>query len=436
VKRIADHLRDTIDQLPDAPGVYVFRDGTDQPLYVGKSKQLSQRVRQYFQPSVPDRKTAHLRALTKRIDVLVLDSEFQAREVEADLIRSYRPEYNSLYLDYMQRPLVKVSTNQPFPKVEVVPERDEESARYFGPYRSTRRLRRILDILGDIFPYRTCDYHIPEEGRPGELDRCHRYQLGRCKAPCVGDQTPEDYAKDLEKLMDFLDGSHDRVLNELDETIDEHARNHEYEAAGLIREYREAIDQLNEYNPFIRQTLDANFYHRTSDPEITGQLRVRDHRVSNFTIDTEHDSKPAKSDRRTVVSSTTGENQDKYKGRDPGNAEERQLLEALERTVSLYQSFPDNKQPIRDVVQADSETLTRLIGDRTLGDMSLKNRGDSLAERLVSHYALQIERGIPVPTTIESRNGDGPSARRVVQKALSRIRNQGLNQLERNRTET
>lgn len=429
IKTLSPSITDTIDHLPSEPGVYIFRDINDDPLYVGKSRCLRDRVRSYFRPTPRDRKMAHLRALTVSIDILRLNTDFQAMEVETDLIQSYRPPYNSLYLDYMHRPLVKITRNETYPQVEIVPEKEEPEARYFGPYRSTRRLRRILDVLGDCFQFRTCDYDIPAGGNTEQLERCHRALLDRCKAPCVGEDDPAAYGERMDRLVQFLEGNREPTLKVLRERMEKHADNHNYEAADMIKTQIEAIRHLDEYTPFIRRTLDANVYYMNEEHSAHGRITVRDHRVktlrlSRGPIQPAEDPTASAPNKRRHLTLADCQSRLPFPVTPPETTEEQTLTDVLGTTVKQFSAIQHHDYSITDKINLREELVHRRVGEQSERITApLRGRSQSGRKRMVEHYAHLIEDGVPVPNRIEASGNTTMklSARGIIRESLQRI---------------
>jgi len=401
-----------LESLPLSPGVYVFRDRKGTALYVGKSTKLRKRVQSYFRASSRDRKSRHLRALTKSIDIFCLNSDFQAKEVEADLIRSYRPHYNTLYLDYIRRPMIRISTDEPYASVNIVSNQDHgDSALYYGPYHSNRRIRQIMAILGEIFSFRTCDYQIPAEGDPDRLELCHQHLLGRCEGPCVGNDSPADYQRRVNLLKSFLRGEDQKVINYLEQNMRDHARNREYEAAALVRDQLESLKQMKEYQPFIRETQEADIIYM-DQTKAYSMIRIREHRVHEFCIDSPIDTVPDSPHRKITNHPAMIE------GLPPQNPEEEKLLEALKQTTRQQRGQPQNFGKIRDRINFHDQTVRRRIDNGSMHEFQLHGPCESQENWIAQHYSVQANRGIPLPDVIEN-----PAGQRI-QLPLNKIKKQ------------
>ncbi|HEX4934077.1 MAG TPA: GIY-YIG nuclease family protein, partial [Gemmatimonadaceae bacterium] len=170
--------------LPDTPGVYLWKDAEGTVLYVGKAKRLRSRVRSYFASDhYASVKTQHLVRLIAELDTIVVPSEAHALILEANLIKEYRPRFNIALRDDKSYPYIKVTLQEPFPRVDVTRRLVNDGGRYFGPYTDVGAMRRALNVVKRIFTVRSCHYALPDEvpDRP-----CLDYHIGKFKAPCVG----------------------------------------------------------------------------------------------------------------------------------------------------------------------------------------------------------------------------------------------------------
>ncbi|MFB6346595.1 MAG: UvrB/UvrC motif-containing protein [bacterium] len=405
-------LQWTLDNLPEDPGVYRLRDLRGEVLYIGKSCNLRDRVRTYFHSSPPDRKTSHLRALTKSVDYLVLNTDHQAQEVEWDLIRSYRPEYNTLFLDYWNRPYVRITVEDPYPKIELTQTKKNDGAEYYGPYKSTRRLRMMLTALRETFPVRDCQLEIPPGGAPDELDRCMEADLSRCTAPCVGNEDVTAYRERLEDVRRFLGGNYQTVINKLTDKMDEASRRHNYEAASIYRDRLEAVKNLVHYEPFIRETLDLDVWDRYGNCVV--MLSVREHRLKRFEVF--HGKSFRRffhnryADAEPTVDVVTGETfvePDDYREycRSPETGEEESLLDAAGRTARSHagEETIGSSAGVVDELTVDNTSVRfrRTINGRSeKREISVRNPTDVLKSTVIPTYQNDMEKGRLLPDCV------------------------------------
>ncbi len=180
--------------LPDSPGVYLWKDAEGTVLYVGKAKRLRSRVRSYFgSDHLESVKTRAMVRLIDSLDTIVVPTEAHALILEANLIKEYRPRFNIALRDDKSYPYIKVTLQEPFPRVYVTRRLVSDGARYFGPYTDVGAMRRALNVVKRIFTVRSCHYALMDEvpDRP-----CLDYHIGKCKAPCVRYQTRGGLSRD------------------------------------------------------------------------------------------------------------------------------------------------------------------------------------------------------------------------------------------------
>src|SRR5438128_4655684 len=213
--------------LPDAPGVYLFRDSRRRVLYVGKAKSVKKRVASHF--SSPSTRGAHgLLDEIAHIEFIATETEAEALLAEQNFIREYRPRYNVRLRDDKSYPYISISLDEEFPRVYFTREKHRRGRAYFGPFSNAKRVRETLDLLGKVFQYRTCDGAEPgrASGSP-----CLDYFIKRCQAPCVGYVSKEDYRANIESIVDFLSGRYRRIERDLEDQMRAAAAAREFEQA-------------------------------------------------------------------------------------------------------------------------------------------------------------------------------------------------------------
>ncbi|MFA9399913.1 MAG: excinuclease ABC subunit UvrC [Acidobacteriota bacterium] len=224
--------------LPDAPGVYVFRDREDRVIYVGKALSIRQRVASHFSGG-----NAEMTRLIDRFEFLVTESESEALIAEQNFIKRYRPRFNIKLRDDKSYPYVAVSLDEEYPRVYFTRERHRPGRAYFGPFSSARRVRDTLDLLGKLFQYRTCEG--PEPGRRSGSP-CLDYFIKRCGAPCVEYIDREAYRANIDAVVDFLSGRYARIESDLERQMEEAAASQEFETAALFRDRLDSVRSLFE----------------------------------------------------------------------------------------------------------------------------------------------------------------------------------------------
>ncbi len=217
-------------ELPDQPGVYLFHDVEGNVIYVGKATSIRSRVGSHF--SAPEGKAVEMIAMTERIECVVTRDPAEALITEQQFIRQYRPHFNVMMRDDKTYPFIAISLDEDYPRVYFTREKHKRGRKYFGPYSDARRARSLVDLLGKIFQYRTCEGSEPgrASGNP-----CLDFFIKRCQAPCVDYISKDDYRANIGRIESFLAGNFKEVQSELDERMRDAAERREYEEAALYR---------------------------------------------------------------------------------------------------------------------------------------------------------------------------------------------------------
>jgi len=240
---VPDTLKEKLDTLPDKPGVYLFQDRQGKIIYIGKARVLRHRVRSYFQKGHND--SPKLQRLLSRIhdvEFIVTDSEVEALILEANLIKVHKPRYNVSLKDDKSYPYIRV-TNEPFPRIFPTRKIIRDGSRYFGPYTDVHALRSLLRSVRRIFPIRSCDYNLTEKTiADGKYKLCLDYYIKRCRGPCEGLQSREDYDHLVQQVVDFINGKDEKVVRELTALMEERAAALRFEEAAQVRDQIEAIE--------------------------------------------------------------------------------------------------------------------------------------------------------------------------------------------------
>ena len=232
--------------LPTQPGVYLYRNENDKVIYVGKAKNLRNRVRSYFQSSRNhDPKTRRLVKRIRRIETILVDSEVEALILEANLIKEHRPRYNVFLKDDKSYPYIRI-TKEPFPQVFVTRRIIKDGSKYLGPYTDVKQLRHIMRTLTKIFPVRSCKYLLNESViAAGKVKLCLDYHIKRCQGPCEGLVSEEDYNAMIRQVEQFLKGRTRELVTELQERMQREAEAMRFEAAARLRDQIELIENYH-----------------------------------------------------------------------------------------------------------------------------------------------------------------------------------------------
>jgi excinuclease ABC subunit C len=235
-------IEDTLATLPRRPGVYLMKDAAGEILYVGKAKELRSRVRSYFRSDASHSiKTRELVRRIEDVETLVVGSEAEALILEANLIKEHHPRFNIQLRDDKRYPYIKVTVQEPFPRVWVTRTVRDDGARYFGPYTGVGSMRAALDVIKRLYTVRSCRYRLPKEtpDRP-----CLDYHIGRCKAPCVGYQSEADYRGMIDEILQILEGDTEEIRALAERRMQEASEALEFEAAARYRDVLKGLDTL------------------------------------------------------------------------------------------------------------------------------------------------------------------------------------------------
>jgi len=273
---VPDAVATKLQHLPDGPGVYLWkgRDGTT--LYVGKAKRLRSRVRSYFANDQLDNpKTRHLVGLIADVETIVVPSEAHALILEANLIKEYRPRFNIALRDDKSYPYIKVTVQEPFPRVFVTRRVEDDGASYFGPYTDVGAMRRALNVVKRIFTVRSCNYDMPAQmpERP-----CLDYYIKRCKAPCILAQSQHEYRAMIDEVVLFLSGRPDEVVRRVKERMDLASEQLDFERAAELRDVLHHLEQMEEPTVVLEVEggdRDVIGYARDGDDACVTVLRIR-----------------------------------------------------------------------------------------------------------------------------------------------------------------
>lgn len=262
--------------LPDSAGVYFWKDSAGEILYIGKAKRLRPRVRSYFASEHWDNpKTQRLVERIADVETIVVPDEASALILEQNLIKEHRPKYNVMLRDDKTYPYIKVTVQEPYPRVFVTRRLQSEGARYFGPYTDVSAMRRALDVVKRIFTVRSCKYDMPRE-MPERA--CLDYHIGRCKAPCIGLQSAAEYRAMIDEVVAFLDGRTDDVVKRVKQRMEEASEALDFERAAELRDAVLRLQRLEEPTAVMEVEggdRDVVGYARDGDDAAATLLRIR-----------------------------------------------------------------------------------------------------------------------------------------------------------------
>ena len=232
-----------LEATPERPGVYLMKDARGTVLYVGKASVLRNRLRTYFgSPSNQPNKTRRMMGQVHDFEYIVTDSEAEALILENTLIKRYKPRYNARLKDDKTYPYLKIDLNEEFPRVYITRRVAKDGARYFGPFATANTVRKSMDLVKRLFPYRSCTKKITgTDPRP-----CLEFHINRCVAPCTGYASREEYARVIDQVIMFMEGDTDSVTEDLEENMNLAAERLEFERAAVLRDRIKAVERVAE----------------------------------------------------------------------------------------------------------------------------------------------------------------------------------------------
>src|SRR4051812_23511645 len=231
-----DHIRNKLSELPHKPGIYLMKDRFGTVIYVGKARDLRKRVSQYFHPSRRQGWDLKLNALIDAIhdlDVHVVKSEPEALLLEGKLIKEFHPRYNISFKDDKRFLMLKVNLNDPIPRFTLTRYKQDDGARYFGPFAHSSALKNTLTMIRRQFHLRGCRPLTPNER---DYKHCLYGNLKHCTAPCIGNVTREQYLQQINAACDFLSGQCEEMQEQLTEAMKKAAAAQDYERAAMLRD--------------------------------------------------------------------------------------------------------------------------------------------------------------------------------------------------------
>lgn len=284
------NLDQLVDDIPDSPGVYMWKDSSGKILYIGKAKSLRKRVRSYLRTNSLDRKTWELMSRAADIETILTNTEREALLLEATMIKKHKPRYNIALKDDRRHAWIRVDLNADIPTLHVTRDAKRDGARYFGPFGSTRRLERLLDTLRRFIPVAMCN------DPKGVKRECMDYHLGRCTGPCMENITRADYLSLVEDMCMYLDGKGDELRKLLKERMQKAAQELQFEKAATIRDRIDDLDIVMRRQKVVQTegiNRDILGVSRTEHAALVEILLVRNGRLvghDNFFFEVELDT--------------------------------------------------------------------------------------------------------------------------------------------------
>lgn len=248
------NFAEELKKMPQTPGVYLMHDAHDDVIYVGKAVNLKRRVSSYFRKST--KRTTKIESMVskiRRFEYILTDSELEALILECNLIKEYRPKYNTMLMDDKTYPYVMITVSEDYPRIVLARRMKKDNNKYFGPFTSSAAVKDTIDLLQKMYQIRSCNKAIVSDGTytaDGEYKNipkingrpCLYYHIGQCKGPCQGYISKEDYRENINKAIKFLEGNYTQTIKELEEKMQEASANLDFEKA---MECRDLINSIN-----------------------------------------------------------------------------------------------------------------------------------------------------------------------------------------------
>ena len=234
------NIEEQLKMLPDKPGVYIMHDVDDKIIYVGKAVNLKNRVRSYFRKTDKTERIKRMVSLIDHFEYIVVDNEAEALILECNLIKKNRPKFNVLLKDDKTYPYIKVDVKSDYPNVVITRRIVNDGSKYFGPYANPGAAKEMVDFIKQKYKIRQC------RNFRSETRACLNYHINRCLGPCMGYISKEDYRKQIDEIIDILDGKVDKVLKDLEHQMLEESKKMNFEKAAYIRDRMVAIQRVNE----------------------------------------------------------------------------------------------------------------------------------------------------------------------------------------------
>ena len=234
------NIEEQLKILPDKPGVYIMHDAEDKIIYVGKAINLKNRVRSYFRKTEKTERIKRMVSLIDHFEYIVVNNEAEALILECNLIKKNRPKFNVLLKDDKTYPYIKIDVKSEYPNVMITRKYLNDGSKYFGPYANPGSAKEMVDFIKQKYKIRQCKKFR------SETRACLNYHINRCSGPCMKYISKEDYRKQIDEIMDILEGKVEKVIKDLEIQIKEASEKLEFEKAAEIRDRMLAIERVNE----------------------------------------------------------------------------------------------------------------------------------------------------------------------------------------------
>jgi excinuclease ABC subunit C len=381
------HIREILSGIPDLPGVYQFFDKNEQLLYVGKAKNLKKRVTSYFNKEHESLKLAWMVKQIHEVKYIIVETEIDALLLENNLIKSQQPKYNIRLKDDKTYPWI-VITKELFPRVFWSRRKIFKNAEYFGPYPNPKTAFHLLELIQKTFPIRSCSLDLkPEKIAAGKFRPCLDYHIGKCKAPCAGYQSTEEYNQTIRQIREIIKGKLSDIIRNLKDQKEKFVENLEFEKAQEIKEKIEVLENYQSKSTIVHPSLtDLDVFHILSDEKraFVNYYQIKEGRIIYGFI-SEVEKKQNESDAE-ILDFVIPMMREKYHSENteiilpmmpqtpvpgisysiPKIGDKKKLLDLAFKNLSYYKSEFERKLKITSPEQHKNELLERIKTDLRL----------------------------------------------------------------------
>ena len=398
---VKDSLDRKLKTLPTRPGVYMFKDAGGEILYIGKAKSLRSRVRGHFSADLSySVKQQEMLRRAADVDTIVVGSEAEALLLENNLIKTHQPRFNIRLKDDKRYPYIKVTVQEPFPRVYVTRRVENDGSKYFGPYTEVAAMRQALEVVKRAYTVRSCRYDLPDEtpSRP-----CLDHHIGRCRAPCVGLQSEAEYGAMIDEILAVLSGDVRAVRERVETELAERVEALEFERAATLRDTLVGLESIERRQRALAVRggdQDVVGIARDGDQASAVLLRIRRGKLLGREVD--HFENLESEDEEAVLSAVATRF---YIGRGdeglsdlprevllPGDFEDREALEELldeesERRIRLH--VPQRGDKLR-LVELAAQNARHLLEERSVMEEAVRSRADDDLYELQEALELKV----------------------------------------------
>ncbi len=266
IEHFSEHIQTLLKVIPESPGVYQYYDKEKQLLYVGKAKNLKKRVSSYF---TKDHDSARLNLMVKKIHdikTIKVETELDALLLENNLIKNLKPRYNVNLRDDKTYPWIIIK-NERFPRLFYTRKKIKDGSEYYGPYANVKVMRNLLDLIKQLYPLRNCSYDLKEENiQKGKYRACLEFHIGKCKAPCTGNQTEEDYVRNMNEIRSIIKGDLHFAIRDLKQEMRAQAEQMNFEKAEELKQRMELLEAYQSRSTIVHPNItDTEVFNIISD---------------------------------------------------------------------------------------------------------------------------------------------------------------------------